>query len=112
MRNSGIVRKTGKCLGSYTCPNDECPRYTSGKGRNTYAFTSIGLNLFECKTCGRVAQREFCGTMKLTKYHPDTNILEVFYEGKHICKLKIRSPYSTMSKKKKKDVLRPKRKMF
>ena len=107
MRNSRVVRKTGKCLGSYTCPNDECLRYTSGKGRNTYAFMSIGLNLFECKTCGRVAEREFCGAMKLMKYHPDTNILEVFYAGKHICELKIRSPYSTMSKKKKKDVLRP-----
>ena len=107
MRNSQVVRKTGKCLRSYTCPNDKCPRYTSGKERNTYAFTSIDLNLFECKTCGRVAQREFCGAMKLTKYHPDTNILEVFYAGKHICELKIRSPYSTMSKKKKKDVLRP-----
>ena len=107
MRKSHIVRKTGKCLGSYTCPNDECPKYKSGKGRNTYAFTSIGLNLFECKTCGRVMQREFCGARKLMKYHPDTNILEVFYAGRHKCELKIRSPYSTMSKKKKKDVLRP-----
>ena len=107
MRKSWVVRKTGKCLGSYTCQNDECPRYKSGKGRNTYGFMSIGFNLFECKTCGRVAEREFCGAMKLTKYHPDTNILKVFYAEKHICELKIRSPYSTMSKKKKKDVLRP-----
>ena len=107
MRKSEVVRKTGKCLGSYTCPNDECRRYKSGKVRNTYAFMSIGLNLFECKTCGRVAEREFCSAMKLTKYHSDTNILEVFYARKHICELKIRSPYCTMSKKKKKDVLRP-----
>ena len=84
MRKSRVVRKTGKCLRSYTCPNDECPRYRSGKGRNTYAFTSIGLNLFKCKTYRRVAGREFCGAMKLMKYHPDTNILEVFYAGKHM----------------------------
>ena len=73
MRKSHIVRKTGKCLGLYTCPNNEYPKYKSGKGRHTYAFMSIGLNLFECKTCGRVVQREFCGALKLMKYHPDTN---------------------------------------
>ena len=87
--------------------NDECPKYTSGKGCNTYAFTSIGLNLFECKTCGHVAQRDFCGTLKLTKFHPETSILEVFYAGTHTCNLKVRTPYSNMSRKRKKEVLMP-----
>ena len=53
-----MKRKIGKCLESFVCRNDECPKYTSSKGRNTYAFTSIGLNLFECKTCGPCLLRE------------------------------------------------------
>ena len=54
MRKLQMTRKISKCLGSFVCRNDECPKYTSGKGQNTYAFTSIGLYLFECKTCGHV----------------------------------------------------------
>ena len=100
MRKLRMTRKIGKCLGSFVCRNDECPKYTSGKGRNTYAFTSIGLNLFECKPCGHVAERDFCGTLKLTKFHPETSILEVFYAGTHTCNLKVRMPYSNMFKKK------------
>ena len=107
MRKKRIVRKTGKCLGSFMCRNDECPKYTSGKGRNTYAFTNIGFNLYECRTCGQIAEREFCGAMKLTKFYPDTKVLEVFYAGTHKCNLKDRTPYSAMSKKLKKEVLCP-----
>ena len=102
-----MKRKIGKCLGLFVCRNDECPKYTSGKGRNTYAFTSIGLNLFECKTFGRVAERDFCGALKLTKFHPESSILKVFYAGTHTCNLKVRTPYSKMPMKRKKDVLRP-----
>ena len=79
MRHSNTVRKTGKCLGSFVCMNDQCPKYSSGKGRNTYAFTNVGFNLFECKTCGNVADREFCGALKLTMFYPDCKVLEVFY---------------------------------
>ena len=107
VRNSNIVRKTGKCMGSYQCNNDDCPRYTSGKGRNTYAFTRIGFNLYECKTCGAVAEREFCGAMKLTKFYPDQTKLEVYYAGTHKCSLKQRAPYTTLSTATKKNVLRP-----
>ena len=94
-----MTRKIGKCLGLFVCRNDECPKYTSGKGWNTYAFTSIGLNLFECKTCGCVAQRDFCGMLKFTKFHPETSILEVFYAGTHTRNLKVRMLYLNMSKK-------------
>ena len=79
MQHSKTVRKTGKCLGSFVCMNDQCPKYSSGKGRNTYAFTNVGFNLFECKTCGNVADREFCGALKLTMFYPDCKVLEVFY---------------------------------
>ena len=65
--------------------NDKCPKYMSGKGRNTYAFTNVGFNLFECKTCGNVADREFCGALKLTMFYPDRKVLEVFYAGTHTC---------------------------
>ena len=107
MRKRRIVRKTGKCLGSYTCKNNLCPKYTSGKGRNTYAFTSVGLDLMECKTCGNIAKRDFCGALKLTHYHPERSCLEVFYAGSHTCNLRVRTPYSNMSKRTKKDVLKP-----
>ena len=105
MRKKKINRKTWKCLGSYMCRNDDCLKYTSGKGRNTYAFTSIGFNLYECKTCGQLAEREFCGAMKLTKFHPDNKVLEVLYAGTHTCNLKNRAPYSAMSRKMKREVL-------
>ena len=88
VRHNNTVRKSGKCLGSYICNNNNCPKYTSGKGRNTYAFTNIGLDLYECKTCGNVADRQFCGALKLTLYYPDRNVLEVFYAGTHTCSLK------------------------
>ena len=107
MRRSNTVRKTGKCLGSFVCMNDKCPKYTSGKGRNTYAFTNVGFNLFECKTCGNVADREFCGALKLTMFYPDCKVLEVFYAGTHTCSLKVRSPYNLMPEKMKKEVLKP-----
>ena len=104
---SNTIRKTGKCLGSFVCMNDQCPKYTSGKGRNTYAFTNVGFNLFECKTCGNVADREFCGALKLTMFYPDRKVLEVFYAGTHTCSLKVRSPYNLMPEKMKKEVLKP-----
>ena len=107
MRRSNTVRKTGKCLGFFVCMNDKCPKYTSGKGRNTYAFTNVGFNLFECKTCGNVADREFCGSLKLTMFYPDCKVLEVFYAGTHICSLKVRSPYNLMPEKMKEEVLKP-----
>ena len=107
MRRSNTVRKTGKCLGSFVCMNDQCPKYISGKGRNTYAFTNVGFNLFECKTCGNVADREFCGALKLTMFYPDRKILEVFYAGTHTCSLKVRSAYNLMPEKMKKEVLKP-----
>ena len=107
MRKRRIVRKTGKCFGSFTCRNDRCPKYTSGKGRNTYAFTSVGLNLMECKTCGDIAERDFCGALKLTKFHPEKSLLEVFYAGTHSCNLKVRTPYSNISRSTKKYVLKP-----
>ena len=107
MRKRRVVRKTGKCLGSFTCRNNNCPKYTSGKGRNTYAFTRVGLDLMECKTCGDIAKRDFCGALKLTKYYPEKSILEVFYAGTHTCNLKVRTPYSNMSKRTKREVLKP-----
>ena len=87
--------------------NDQCPKYTSGKGQNTYAFTNVGFNLFECKTCGNVADREFCGALKLTMFYPDRKVLEVFYAGTHTCSLKVRLPYNLMPEKMKKEVLKP-----
>ena len=107
MRHSNTVRKTGKCLGSFVCMNDQCLKYISGKGRNTYAFTNVGFNLFECKTCGNVADREFCGALKLTMFYPDHKILQVFYAGTHTCSLKVRSAYNLMPEKMKKEVLKP-----
>ena len=107
IRRSNTVRKTGKCLGSFVCMNDQCPEYISGKGRNTYAFTNVGFNLLECKTCGNVADREFCGALKLTMFYPDRKILEVFYAGTHTCSLKVRSAYNLMPEKMKKEVLKP-----
>ena len=107
VRRSNMVRKSGKCMGSFICTNDNCPKYTSGKGRNTYAFTNIGFNLYECKTCGNVADRQFCGAMKLTMFFPDRNELQVYYAGTHSCSLKMRSAYTVMPEKVKKAVLKP-----
>ena len=39
------LRKLVNALGHIPCCNDTYPKYTSGKGRNTYALTRIGLNL-------------------------------------------------------------------
>ena len=61
----------------------------------------------ECKTCGDIAKRDFCRALKLTQYHLEKSILEVFYTGTHTCNLKVRTPYSNMSKRTKKDVLKP-----
>ena len=107
VRHSNLVRKSGKCMGSFVCNNDNCPKFTSGKGRNTYAFTNIGLNLYECKTCGNVADRQFCGAMKLTMFYPDRNQLQVYYAGTHTCSLRMRSAYTVMPEKVKKAVLKP-----
>ena len=78
MQHTNTVHKTGKCLGSFVCMNDQCPKYSSGKGWNTYAFTNVRFNLFECKTCQNVADREFCGALKLTMFYPDCKLLEYF----------------------------------
>ena len=106
-RKSNNVRKIGKCLGSYKCENDLCPKFTSGKGRNTYAFTCIGLNLYECKTCGSVAKRDFCGALKLTVYNPDTKTLEVTYMGHHTCSLRSRASYTLIASPVKRSILQP-----
>ena len=107
VRHSNLVRKSGKCMGSFVCNNDNCPKFTSGKGRNTYAFTNIGFNLYECKTCGNVADRQFCVAMKLTMFYPDRNQLQVYYAGTHTCSLRMRSAYTVMPEKVKKAVLKP-----
>ena len=106
-RRSNKVRKIGKCLGSYKCENDTCPKYTSGKGRNTYAFTRIGLNLRECKTCGSVTTRVFCGALKLTVYNPDTKELEVTYMGHHTCLLQSHASYTLIASPVKRSILKP-----
>ena len=107
VRHSNLVRKSGKCMGSFVCNNDNCPKFTSGKGRNTYAFTNMGFNLYECKTCGNVADRQFCGAMKLTMFYPDRNQLQVYYAGTHTCSLRMRSAYTVMPEEVKKAVLKP-----
>ena len=107
MRHTNKVKKIGKCLGSYTCRNDTCPKYTSGKGRNTYAFTCIGLNFQECKTCGSVAKREFCGALKSTTFDPETHKLEVTYVGHHTCSLKSRVSYTMIASPVKRSILKP-----
>ena len=94
-------------MGSFVCNNDNCPKFTSGKGRNTYAFTNIGFNLYECKMCGNVADRQFCGAMKLTMFYPDRNQLQVYCAGTHTCSLRMRSAYTVMPEKVKKAVLKP-----
>ena len=71
-------------MGSFVCNNDNCPKFTSGKGRNTHAFTNIGLNLYECKTCGNVADRQFCGAMKLTNVLTLIEISSKFIMLEHI----------------------------
>ena len=107
MRKSNKVRKIGKCLGSFVCQNDACPKFTSGKGRNTYAFSRIGLNLNECKTCGAVAERIFCGAVKLTLFNPDTNKLDVSYAGTHNCTLKRKASYTIIASPVKRSILKP-----
>ena len=107
VRHSNLVRKSGKCMGSFVCNNDNCPKFTSGKDRNTYVLTNIGFNLYECKTCGNVADRQFCGAMKLTMFYPDRNQLQVYYAGTHTCSLRMRSAYTVMPEKVKKAVLKP-----
>ena len=107
VRHSNLMRKSGKCMGSFVCNNDNCPKFTSGKGCNTYAFTNIRLNLYECKTCGNVDDRQFCGAMKLTMFYPDRNQLQVYYAGTHTCSLRMRSAYTVMPEKVKKAVLKP-----
>ena len=107
MRKTNKVHKIGKCLGSYVCRNDKCPKFVSGKGRNTYAFTRIGRNLQECKTCGSVADRDFCGALKQTIFNPDTNQLQVAYVGHHSCTLKSRASYTMIASPVKKSILKP-----
>ena len=100
-------KKIGKCLGPYICHNDTCPKYTSGKGRNTYAFTHIRLNLQECKTCGSVTKREFCGALKSTIFDPETQHLEVTYMGHHTCSLKSHASYTMIASPVKRSILKP-----
>ena len=107
MRHTNKVKKIGKCFGSYICHNDTCPKYTSGKGRNTYAFTHIRLNLQECKMCGSVAKREFCGALKSTIFDPETQNMEVTYMGHHICSLKSHSSYTMIASPVKRSILKP-----
>ena len=106
-RNNNNVKKIGKCLGSYVCRNNSCPKYTSGKGRNTYAFSRIELNLQECKTCGSVAKREFCGALKSTVFDPDTETVEVTYMGHHTCTLKSGASYTMIASPVKRSILQP-----
>ena len=106
-RRSNKKRRIGKCMGSYICEHPDCPKFKSGKGKNTYAFTNIGFNLNECSICGVVAERKFCGALKLATFDPETLTVNVKYAGTHTCDLKVRTPYQSLPEKTKKSVLKP-----
>lgn len=105
-RKSENVKKVGKCTGSWICRNNECPKYKSGKGRNEIAFKAIGSDLQECRSCGYIAERKFCGAKKMTVFLPVEKLLVVHYSGYHTCTLKERPIVDNLSKEEKKNIMR------
>ena len=79
------VRKVGKCLGSWVCPNNKCafqatlhehqPNHINWKGVRGRKDIKI------CQICEAVGVREGCGARKLVEFNPTTRIAYVLPLG-------------------------------
>ena len=83
------------------------PSLPQGKGATHMHLPTSDSICMSVKTCGNVADRQFCGAMKLTMFYNDRNQLQVYYAGTHTCSLRMRPAYTVMPEKVKKAVLKP-----
>ena len=82
-------RKVGTCQGSLICTYDDCTKLTMEGVQNTYDFKRVGAHkLFECSSCGHLAERAYCGCIKVVEYDRDRGTLRYEHQGTHICLLK------------------------
>ena len=82
-------RKVGTCQGSLICTYDDCTKLTTEGVRNTYDFNRVGAHkLFKCSSCGHLAERAYCGCIKVVEYDRDRQTLRYEHQGTHICLLK------------------------
>ena len=86
------IRKIGSCHGSVICCRPDCSKLTSEGSVNTLDFRRRGKKKQECKSCGYMAPRVYCGCVKAIELDYDRGTLRIFHQGTHICHLKPNVP--------------------
>ena len=79
--------KFGKCLGSFICKHQDCPKLTSENVVNMIDFRRIDKDQYVCASCGYITHRDYCGCIKAVEYDRASSTL-TYYQGEHICGVK------------------------
>ena len=81
------IRKFGTCQGSLICMNPECPTWTTEQVCNEVDFKNEEYGTYSCNCCGVLFSCKFCGAHKVTEFNRRTNLMTIWHQGQHICKL-------------------------
>ena len=81
-------RKFGTCQGSLICMNPQCPVFKTEQICNQIDFGKHEFEGHACNSCGYLATRIFCGSIKVTEFKRWENLLTLWHQGKHKCNLK------------------------
>ena len=83
----GVIRRVGKCRGSYKCINSDCSFVSTQNRHNTSKFNNFaGLKI--CHSCGKFAHKSVCNARKLIDFDENEGIVYVYHIGVHTCNMK------------------------
>ena len=86
-KNLDGKRRIARCKGSHECANDMCAFYANNGTRNRLQFQTSNQST-TCFTCGIVANRVSCPSIKIWEYDNTKQKLTVMHSGVHTCKAK------------------------
>ena len=82
-----VIRRVGKCTGSYICPNPNCSYLSTEGERNRIKFNfTSGIRV--CHSCGCCACSIECYARKLIEFHEEERFVYVYHIGDHSCSVK------------------------
>ena len=82
-----VIRRVGKCTGSYICANPQCSFLSTEGKQNTTKFNLSG-GVRVCRYCGCCAVNIECYATKLIEFHEEEGYVYVYHIGDHSCTVK------------------------
>ena len=82
-----VIRRVGKCTGSYICPNPKCS-YLSTEGERNRTKFNFTLGIRVCHSCSCCACSIECYARKLIEIYEEEGFVYVYHIGDHSCSVK------------------------